>query len=124
MEDRKTQAFEDLRVWQESMELAVEIYKISRNFPDSEQFAITNQIRRSSTSVSANIAEGFGRQSQKEKLQFFSIAYGSLLETKSFLYLSERLEYINKEDLNSLLEKITILQKQMNSLTKVIRTNV
>jgi four helix bundle protein len=124
MEDRKTQAFEDLRVWQEAMELAVEVYKISRNFPDSEQFAITNQIRRSSTSVSANIAEGFGRQSQKEKLQFFSIAYGSLLETKSFLYLSERLEYINKEDLNSLLEKITILQKQMNSLTKVIRTNV
>jgi four helix bundle protein len=123
MVDRKTQSFEDLIVWQEAMELAVSIYKTSKNFPASEQFAITSQGRRSAASVSANIAEGFGRQSQKEKLQFFSIAYGSLLETKSFLYLAEKLKYINKENLDIFLEKITMLQRQMNSLTKIIRNN-
>lgn len=117
------QSFEDLIVWQNAMELAVKVYRTSKNFPHNEQFALTNQIRRSVSSVSANIAEGFGRKSQKEKLQFFAIAYGSLLETKSFLYLAERLEYLDNEKLHLLINELTILQKQMNSFTKSIRNH-
>jgi len=120
MADRIT-SFEQLHVWQESISLAVDVYEITKSFPDSENFGITSQIRRSASSVSANIAEGFGRNGKKEKLQFVAIAYGSLLETKSFLYLANRLGYFNNEQLAHLLDRITILQKQLNSFSGTIK---
>lgn len=104
-------SFEQLTVWQEAMSLAVDVYSITKLFPASEQFALTNQLQRAVSSISANIAEGFGRQSQKEKLQFYSIAYGSLLETKSFLYLANKLGYFDIDHLDSILVRITALQK-------------
>lgn len=106
------------------MSLAVDVYGLTREFPSIEQFALTNQVRRSVISISANIAEGFGRQGQKEKLQFYSIAYGSLLETKSFLYLAEKLGYIDKNILDAILDRILTLQKQINSLTRSIKSDV
>lgn len=112
----KVQSFENMTVWQESINLAVDIYKITNDYPQNEQFAITTQIRRAATSISANIAEGFGRFGVKEKGQFYKIAYGSLLEVKSFLYLSEKIGYINKSQLNIILDNITLLQKRINSL--------
>lgn len=117
----KINSFEQLTVWQKAIELATQVYKVTKKFPPSEQFALTNQLRRAASSVSANIAEGFGRQSQKEKLQFFSIAYGSLLETKSFLYLAEKLEYVDRQTLEPLFEDIVTLQKQTNAFTKSIK---
>lgn len=117
-------SFEQLKVWQEAMSLAVDVYGLTREFPSIEQFALTNQVRRSVISISANIAEGFGRQGQKEKLQFYSIAYGSLLETKSFLYLAEKLGYIDKNILDAILDRILTLQKQINSLTRSIKSDV
>ena len=116
-------SIEQLTVWQEAMTLAVEVYQQTKGFPPNEQFALTNQVRRSVSSVSSNIAEGFGRQSTKEELQYYSIAYGSLLETKSFLYLAEKLSYINTGQLRSLVEKIVTLQKQMNSLMTSIKNH-
>src|SRR3990167_1871343 len=114
-------SFEDLISWQEALQLAVIIYRLTKTFPNSEQFALTNQLRRASSSISANIAEGFGRQSQKEKLQFYTIAYGSLLEVKSFLYLCEKLEYCDNKHLTPIFESIVILQKRINSLLRAIR---
>lgn len=84
----KITSFEDLRVWQKSQNLAIEVYKITKKFPKAELFAMTSQIRRAATSVSANIAEGFGRVSKADKLHFYTMAYGSLLEAKN---LSTRL---------------------------------
>lgn len=119
----RIKSFEQLTVWQDAISLAAEVYEATKSFPSTEQFALTNQIRRAISSVSANIAEGFGRQSRKEKLQYYSIAYGSLLETKSFLYLANRLEYLDTEQLNQFLENIVVLQKQINSLSSSIKNH-
>jgi four helix bundle protein len=80
-------------------------------------------MRRASSSVSANIAEGYGRHSYKEKLQFYKIANGSLLETKSFCYLANRLDYINIELLDEMTGHIVVVQKMINALIKSVRTN-
>lgn len=117
----KITSFEQLHIWQEGISLAVDVYEITKSFPQSEQFGITSQIRRSASSVSANIAEGFGRNGKKEKLQFNAIAYGSLLETKSFLHLANRLGYVDNKQLAQLLDRITILQKQLNSFNGAIK---
>jgi len=121
IEDEKIAGFEQMEVWQDAINLAVSIYKITSSFPKSEIYSTTNQMRRASSSISANIAEGYGRYNHKEKLQFYKIANGSLLETKSFCYLSNRLDYISKDEMDSLLVDIVSLQKQISSLIRSIR---
>jgi len=116
--DNKIQSFEQLVVWQESQNLAVQVYKLTINFPQSEQYGITSQLRRAVTSVSANISEGFGRNSIKDKLQFYAVANGSLLETKNFLYLSQRLEYIDIDGLTEILLQVTSCQKLLNAYVR------
>jgi four helix bundle protein len=115
VEDSKTkiESFEQLTVWQKSIEFCVLIYKNTDNFPSSEQFGLTNQLRRASSSISANIAEGFGRRTKNDKLHFYTIAYGSLLEVKSFLYLAQKLGYLN--DISSLILNTADLQKLLNA---------
>lgn len=107
--------FEDLEVWQEAQLFTVEIYHITRSFPQDELYAMTSQLRRAASSISANIAEGFGRSTQKDKLHFYTIAYGSLLETKNFLYLAQKLGYIDKDILNNLIEHSVSCQKLINA---------
>lgn len=116
-------SFEQLESWQKTQDLAVEIYKITKDFPDGEKFGITNQIRRAVASVSANIAEGFGRISTKEKQQFYSIAYGSLLEVKNFAYLANKLSFIDEICLNQIVEKSITCQKLINGLIRSTRNN-
>ena len=109
------QSFENLTVWQESQNLAVDIYQATKTFPKDELFGITSQLRRAVSSVSANIAESFGRSSPRDKLHFYTIAYGSLLETKNFLYLSERRGYIPKDSLEKLIHQSVCCQKLINA---------
>jgi four helix bundle protein len=108
-------SFEDLIVWQESQLFAVEVYKITKEFPKDEIFAMTSQLRRAASSISANIAEGFGRSTTNDKLHFYTMAYGSLLEVKNFLYLAERLDYIQKEPLDKLIAHGVSCQKLINA---------
>jgi len=108
-------SFEQLTVWQESQLFAVEVYKITKQFPKEEIFAITSQLRRASSSISANIAEGFGRTSPKDKLHFYTMAYGSLLEVKNFLYLSEKLGYLKQAELEILITQSISCQKLINA---------
>jgi four helix bundle protein len=115
--------FEDLEAWKKAIELAVEVYKITKRYPKEEMFALTNQMRRASTSVSANLAEGCGRYNFKEKLQFYRIANGSLLEVKSFCYLSEKLEYMSTEQLKEILDLILSCQKLISALIRGVRNN-
>ena len=89
--------FEKLEVWQNARKLVKEIYKISRNFPDEERFGITNQIRRASTSITANIAEGVSRNTNKDKSKFINIAYSTSIEVINFLILSWDLDFISEE---------------------------
>ncbi len=120
---KEIQSFEDLDAWKLSIDLAVEIYQTTKSFPKDELFSLTNQMRRASSSVSANIAEGCGRYNYKEKLQFYRIANGSLLEVKSFCYLSNRLAYISDEKLKSILDLILSCQKLTSALIKAVRVS-
>lgn len=121
MVDRqKITGFEQLVVWQKSQDLAVLIYETTKTFPSEEKFALTDQIRRAATSVSANIAEGFGRRTNKDKIYFYTIAYGSLLETKNFIYLAERLSLIDDSKKQPILETITDCQKLLNAFVRSI----
>ena len=111
----KINSFEQLTVWQESQLFAVEIYKITKQFPKEEIYAITSQLRRAASSISANIAEGFGRSSINDKTHFYTMAYGSLLEVKNFLYLAEKLGYLQKPELDKLIIQSVGCQKLINA---------
>jgi four helix bundle protein len=115
---KNIESFENLVVWQESQQLAVMVYKISKKFPKEELFGITNQLRRATSSVSANISEGFGRNSKKDKQHFYVIAYSSLLEAKNFLYLAQKLGYISDTELQSLLKQCVSCQKLINAFKR------
>ena len=90
-------SFKELEVWQKAHQLVLQTYRVTDGFPDKEKYGIVSQVRRSAASVPANIAEGFGRRTTKELLQFLANANGSLEETRYFLLLSCDLGYLAKE---------------------------
>ncbi len=122
MIDKKITKFEDMPVWNDALEYAVSIYDLTKRFPKEELYSLTNQIRRSASSVSANISEGFGRPTKKDKSHFYSIAYGSLLETKNFIYLAKRLNYIDADEENRLINDSVKLQKQINAIISFLKS--
>jgi four helix bundle protein len=91
-------SFQELEVWQRAHALVLQTYRVTNAFPDREKHGVVSQIRRSAASIPANIAEGFGRRTTKELLQFLANANGSLEETRYFLILSRDLGYLKDED--------------------------
>jgi four helix bundle protein len=89
----------NLEVWKKSMDLVESVYQLTNNFPDTEKFGLTNQIRRAVVSIPSNIAEGAGRKSDKELIQFVHIAIGSLAEVETQYLISLRLKYIVKNEI-------------------------
>lgn len=120
---QKISRFEDMTVWQDSQELAVMIYQVTKPFPKDELYSLTNQIRRAASSVSANIAEGFGRATHKDRSNFYHIALGSLLETKNFIYLASRLKYMSQEDSDKLVIEIDQVHRQITAILKYFKEN-
>ena len=110
--------FYDLRVWQDAHKLVLEIYKITKDFPKEEKYGIIDQLRRASSSITANIAEGFGRYHFKEKTRFYYQARGSLVEVQNFLILSRDLDYLQKEEVEKMFLVCGSIIKQLNSLVK------
>ncbi len=110
----------DLDVWKKGMDLVEKIYSISSSFPDSERFGLTSQIRRAAISIPSNIAEGAGRKSDKELLQFISIALGSLAEIETQYLIAIRLKYIeeNKLVLSLIVEERKLLLGFRNYLKR------
>jgi four helix bundle protein len=86
-------SFKDLIVWQRALQLSIEIYRISSSFPRSEQFGLTNQMRRASVSIASNIAEGYGRSTKGEYLQFLGFARGSNCELQTQLMIARALGF-------------------------------
>lgn len=115
-------SFEQLESWQKALALTVFIYEISRNFPKEEQFGLTSQLRRAASSIGANIAEGFGRSTSKDKVHFYTIAYGSILEVRNFVYLVDQLGYINNKQSVELLNETVILQKMLNASRRALQS--
>jgi len=116
--NKKIKSFTDLDTWKEGHKLVLMIYKITKNFPSEERFAIINQMRRCVISITSNIAEGFSRQSSKEKIQFYSIARGSNTELQNQLLVAKDVDYLNKEDFNKIAEQSTRVGKLLNGLIK------
>lgn len=112
--------FEKLEVWKEARIFTREIYIVSKNFPDEEKFGLTSQIRRSAMSISANIAEGSSRKTDKDKARFINVAYSSAIEVLNYLILSKDLEWLKEEEYIELREKIEKITNQLNSFYKVL----
>ncbi len=96
------QNFTNLIAWQKSHELVLNVYKILKKLPNEEKFALADQIRRSSVSITSNIAEGFSRNTKKDKVQFYTISKGSLSELQSQLITARDLGYITDNDYKEL----------------------
>jgi four helix bundle protein len=111
-------SYKDLIVWQKSVSFAVAIYSTTKTFPKSEQFGLTSQLQRASSSIAANIAEGAGRNSDKEFVHFLSIALGSLYETETFLIIGQEIGYVSNEKIQELSLTIVELDKMIRGLQK------
>ncbi len=109
-------------VWQKSMDLVTAVYKLTDDFPKSELYGLTSQIRRCAASIPANIAEGQGRRLAGEFLQFLGNARGSLLELDTHLEISVRLGMLNRELHSTLMEQLIEVRKLLNGLMRSIRT--
>ena len=114
----KIKNFTDLNAWKESYKLTLLVYKATANFPSKEIFGLTSQIRRASVSISSNIAEGFSRRSRKEKLQFYSMAMGSLTELENQILIAFGVGYLKSDERNMMLSQTIIVQKLIGGLIK------
>ena len=113
-------SYRELNVWKKSMALSVDVYTLTQSFPSNEQFGITSQIRRSTTSVPLNIAEGRGRGIGKSYIQFLKIARGSLYEVETIVLLCKELKYILEINCEEVLDRTAEIAKMINSLIKSI----
>jgi len=113
--------FRELKVWQKGHELAVDIYRITSSFPREEMYGLTSQIRRSSVSIPANIAEGCGRDSEAEFSRFLTIAAGSASELEYYIVLSNELKLLKLDDHTRLYQKVIEIKKMLTTLTKKLR---
>ncbi len=114
-------SFQDLKVWKRSVELTESIYRISVQWPNEEKFGLTQQVRRASVSIAANIAEGAERHGPREFLHFLSIAKGSLAEVRTFLIVAKRLGYLDNEHAETLTKDTEEISRMLAGLTKSLR---
>jgi four helix bundle protein len=119
-----TFSFEKLHVWKEACELSKRVYILTDSFPTKEKYGLMSQLRRSSVSVSSNIAEGSGRRSKRDQARFYEYAYSSLMEVYSQMKLSNELGYIHNDSLHDLSffcrKLATKINRLHDSTTKLI----
>ena len=115
------QDFKKLEVWKLSFEFGKKIYKITTDFPKEETYSITSQLRRAALSISANIAEGTGRETKKDFLKFLTISMGSLRECENFVLMSKDFDYLSQESFSILIKDIQTIGAKLGNLIKTIR---
>ena len=113
-----------LDVWQKSVDFVVEVYRETDDMPREEKFGLTSQIRRAAVSIPANIAEGAGRKSEKEFLNFLSIAQGSASELETELLIACRLNYIQKIKYNKMLTDLDNIGRMITGLSNHIKRKI
>ena len=112
------QSYRDLIAWQRAIDLAEAAYRKSEDFPKHEIYGLTAQLRRAAVSIPSNIAEGQGRRSTKDFLNFLGIAYGSLCEVETQITIAIRLSYISKADAEELFQLSAEVGRLINGLTR------
>ena len=117
----KINRFSEMVVWQKAHELTLETYRLTEKFPRSEQFGIVSQVRRSAASVSANIAEGFGRRTTKELLRCLQISRGELEETRYFFILSRDLGHVSAVDFEAMDGRCDSVGQLINALGRSLK---
>ena len=114
-------SYQDLRVWQDAMALAESCYTLTRDFPREELFGLTSQIRRSATSIAANIAEGYGRDSTGSFIHFLRVSQGSLKELETHLLISKRVGISAEESIVPMIDRCQDLGKMLRTLIRKLQ---
>ncbi len=114
----------ELKIWNKAIELSVQVYKATSNFPKEEIYGLTSQIKRSAISIPSNISEGAGRNSNKEFNHFLGIANGSSYELQTQLIISNKLNLITDETLQPLLKEIEEIQKMTYTFQKTLQNKI
>ncbi len=113
--------FREMIIWNEGIDLAAEVYKVTKLLPKEEEYGLKSQLRRAAVSIASNIAEGCSRSSQKEFKHYLEISMGSAFEIETDFVLARRLSLISEKDFLSLIVSLHILQKRINAL--IIKVN-
>ena len=122
--ENKIKSYQDLIVWQKSVLLVTDIYTITKTFPQDERFGITSQLNRAAVSIPTNIAEGWGRETSKNYLQFLRISRGSIMEVQTLLIITKNLNYISEEKFDILRNKTEEVGKILQGLIKSINEKI
>ncbi|HOX10431.1 MAG TPA: four helix bundle protein [Candidatus Moranbacteria bacterium] len=118
----KIKSFTDLNTWKEGHKLVLMVYAITKKFPKEETYSLIDQMRRAATSITSNVAEGFGRHGYKEKIQFYYLAQGSLTELKNQLLISLDVGYLSKNDFNNIAKQANDTHKLLQGLITKSKT--
>lgn len=113
--------FRELKIWKEAMEITKTTYRLTKTFPGAELYGLTSQINRAAVSIPSNIAEGAGRNSNKEFTQFLNISIGSCFELETQMILAFEFGYIQKDDLEIFTLNLNKLEKMINTLISTLR---
>jgi four helix bundle protein len=114
-------SYEELEVWQRAVTLATQLYSATEVFPSAEKFGLTSEIRKATVSVPANIAEGWGRGSTKEYIQFLCVARGSLMELETHLIIAQKLAYLTLQSYREVRAETRQIGKMLNGLIEALR---
>ena len=114
-------SYRDLRVWQQAMDLAMQVYRLTETFPKHELYGLTGQIRRAAISIPSNIAEGKGRRTDRDFSSFLFRARGSLLELETQILLARRLEYLSEQDAVAVLKSTAAVGRALTGLINSLR---
>lgn len=114
-------SFEDMNVWKIAMNVATSVFDITVSLPRSEDYGLTSQIRRAALSISANIAEGYGRNSNLDKIKFYIYSRGSAFETKNHLIYGKNVNYFNEKEVEEIINKIDTTIYELNKIIKVLK---
>lgn len=113
--------FRDLFIWQKSMSLVTQTYQFTQNFPKEELFGLTSQIRRSAISLPSNIAEGYGRDGNKEFFRFINITISSLFEYQTQIEIAKNINYLNENEFKKIYEETRELEAMLISFSKKLK---
>ncbi len=117
-------SFTELNAWREGHKLVLKIYSLTKTFPKEEMYGLSDQLRRAAVSVTSGIAEGFSRNTAKDKNQFYYVALGSLTEIQNQLMVARDLEYLAKEQFKIVAELTVVVHKLINGLLKTSVTKI